>query len=541
MEKKNKKPLIFIALLFSVLLIVGGTIAYYTSSDTFENEFDTGTYEIETKEAFVSPDNWTPGTTTPKEVIATNKGNTMAAVRVKLTPSWLASDGVTTLPLTDGTNEAAIINYAFDKDYKWVKEGDWYYYVRPLDTDESTSSIIESVTFNPNVNISATHNCVEDATTHSRTCTTETTGYGDATYKLMVDIETCQFDKYQEVWNTNVDISIPEIKNGYLKNSGQDNSTVFGKPFSNNKNDFESIMLLDIIDVPSNAIDSWDASEQENNSIIAWYTDKDNNGKYELYIGQEGGVNANPDSEFAFSCYYLATYLNLKYLDTSEVTNMNYMFFYSGYNSRDYGNFQIEGLDNWDTSKVEDMSYMFSFVGRYNPEYSIGDLGNWNTSSVTNMEHMFDRTAESASSFDIGNIGSWDVSHVTRMNNMFDYAGTYAKQWNIGNLSSWDTSNVLSMENMFFYAGYGAIDWNNIGTLKIYADIIDNMFFSVKSAKATLNIYSNPTYYSGAFNGASTKTGSGITVNYSSTTTNINAIIATKSSNSNVVKGSQLD
>ena len=78
-------------------------------------------------------------------------------------------------------------------------------------------------------------------------------------------------------------------------------------------------------------------------------------------------------------------------------------------------------------------------------------------------------------------------------------------------------------------------------TLKIYSNSIASIFCGVQNAKATVNIYSNPTYYSGAFDGASTKTGSGITVNYSSTTTNIDAIIATKSSNSNVVKGSQLD
>ena len=93
MEKKNKKPIIFMLLLVAVSIIVGGTIAYYTSSDTFENEFDTGTYKIETQEAFVSPENWTPGTTTPKTVIATNKGTTPAAVRIKLTPSWKDANG----------------------------------------------------------------------------------------------------------------------------------------------------------------------------------------------------------------------------------------------------------------------------------------------------------------------------------------------------------------------------------------------------------------------------------------------------------------
>ena len=48
MEEKKKKPIIYIALLFSVFLIIGGTIAYFTTSDTFNNEFNAGTYQVET-------------------------------------------------------------------------------------------------------------------------------------------------------------------------------------------------------------------------------------------------------------------------------------------------------------------------------------------------------------------------------------------------------------------------------------------------------------------------------------------------------------
>ena len=59
MKEKNKKPLIFILLLVFVGIVVAGTFAYYTSSDTFNNEFDAGKYKIETQEAFVSPENWT--------------------------------------------------------------------------------------------------------------------------------------------------------------------------------------------------------------------------------------------------------------------------------------------------------------------------------------------------------------------------------------------------------------------------------------------------------------------------------------------------
>ena len=82
----------------------------------------------------------------------------------------------------------------------------------------------------------------------------------------------------------------------------------------------------------------------------------------------------------------------------------------------------------------------------------------------------------------------------------------------------------------------------NILPISVYATNIYQIFLYCSKAKVTLNIYSNPTSgtsgYEDAFYEAATANGSLITVNYSSATTNIDAIIATKSTNSNVVKGS---
>jgi hypothetical protein len=128
------------------------------------------------------------------------------------------------------------------------------------------------------------------------------------------------------------------------------------------------------------------------------------------------------------------------------------------------------------------------------------------------------------------------------MDNMFYQTGYYADAWGVGDLSNWDTSNVITMERMFAYAGYRADTWNSIGTFKVYGtSIIGSMFYDCREANLTLNLYGNPSGYSSTFYNAATVSGSGITVNYSSATTNIDNIIATKSSNSNVVKGSQLD
>ena len=542
MEKKNQKPLVFIALLFSVLLIVGGTIAYYTSSDTFENEFDTGTYKIETQEAFVSPDNWTPGTTTPKTVIATNKGNTPAAVRIKLTPSWKDANG-DPLSLTDGTNEAAIINYASDKDYKWIYQDGYYYYIRPLNENESTSTLINSVTFNPLVNIDKTNDC--ETVNGVTTCTTEYNDYSGGKYTLQIEVETAQYDQYKNVWNTTVNIDNPEKKTGTLRQMQQfDSVNVYGKSLSGSmrKADIEKVSFLDVINIPNNPVDSWDCSQEQNESIMCWMVDDDNNGKYELYVGQEGGVIANANSEGAIAYFQYAKEINVEHLNTSNVTNMKALFYYTGYTGYVEDSFVINGLDKWDTSNVTDMSDMFKFTGRSATNtFKINGLERFNTSKVTTMEHMFDRTGYQVTTrFDLGDLGGWDVSKVTNMDYMFDSAGINCQYWSIGDLSSWDTSLVTSMQRMFGEAGKYATTWNSIGTFKVYASNILGFMVSVSNAKATINIYSNPSDYGGAFSSTATQSGSLVTVNYTNSVTDIDNIIATKSSESNVVKGSLL-
>ena len=274
------------------------------------------------------------------------------------------------------------------------------------------------------------------------------------------------------------------------------------------KDNFEKIITVNDREVPPGAIDSWDCSTNRNSSIMCWYKDGDNDSKYELYIGQDGGVKASSNSSYLFHNFRNIELIDLSYFDTTGVKNMAHMFDNTGYDS---STFRIIGLDKFDTSQVTDMSIMFYRVGY------------------------------SAQTFDIGDISGWDTSKVTNMRQMFQFTGLNTPTFDIGDLSNWDTSQVIDMTQMFNLAGGNSTTWNSIGTLKIYANNIESMFDGCKGAKATLNMYSNPTNYSYALAYASTKPGSGITVNYSSSTTNIDNIIATKSGNSNVVKGSILD
>ena len=132
------------------------------------------------------------------------------------------------------------------------------------------------------------------------------------------------------------------------------------------------------------------------------------------------------------SVFYSSTLkqANLEGLDTSNVTDMNFMFF----NARSLTSLDVS---NWDTSKVTDMNSMFWGASSLNNL----DVSNWDTSKVTNMSNMF-YDASSLNNLDVSN---WDTSKVTNMSNMFDGASSL----NSLDVSNWDTGKVTDMGNMF--------------------------------------------------------------------------------------------
>ena len=197
---------------------------------------------------------------------------------------------------------------------------------------------------------------------------------------------------------------------------------------------------------------AWDVSEEQNRSIMAWYTTNPN-GTYKVYIGSDFTIYANPDSTYLFahigyssSCTATETITNLNLLNTSKVTDMRAMFWDTGYaamTSLDLG-------DNFDTSKVTNMSGMFWYTG-YTAMTRL-DLGdNFDTSKVTNMVNMFAHTGYTAmTSLELGD--KFDTSNVTNMRQMFQQAGYNAMtSLNLGD--KFDTSRVTDMSYMFEFTG----------------------------------------------------------------------------------------
>ncbi len=80
LKNKKIKPLFFI-MLIALVIVVGGTIAYFLSSTSFENKFRTSYYDVAIEEEFYN--NW--GT---KKVSIVNNDSTSVALRISYTEIW---------------------------------------------------------------------------------------------------------------------------------------------------------------------------------------------------------------------------------------------------------------------------------------------------------------------------------------------------------------------------------------------------------------------------------------------------------------------
>lgn len=145
----------------------------------------------------------------------------------------------------------------------------------------------------------------------------------------------------------------------------------------------------------------------------------------------EEGSSFPNDSSYLFANYTnLLSIEGLATVNTSNVTNMSYMFALDSL---------LTSLDvtAFDTSNVTDMSAMFSDLR----SLTSLDLATFDTSNVINMSAMF-AWMTSLTSLDLSH---FHTINVTDMNSMFAGANNLVNL----NISNFDTSHVITMSSMF--------------------------------------------------------------------------------------------
>ena len=201
-----------------------------------------------------------------------------------------------------------------------------------------------------------------------------------------------------------------------------------------------------------------DVSEESNKSVYA-AVKPHTGGLFDVEIYAKDKIYAPADSSGLFSdLENLFSIYDLKYLDTSNVTNMAGMFaLCTNLRNIDFSNFNTSNVTNmasmfaycmnistlnlssFNTSRVTDMSSMFTTCSAL---YNL-DISSFNTSRVTNMASMFSYCTQLGSL----RLNNFDTSKVTNMSNMFAYCNNLVSLL----ITSFDTSSVNNMTCMFAY------------------------------------------------------------------------------------------
>lgn len=260
----------------------------------------------------------------------------------------------------------------------------------------------------------------------------------------------------------------------------------------------------------------FDASEKQDESIIGYYTDTDNNGLYELTFISNKTIFPNKSAQYLFSnlnnvqsfefdnfstigttsffgmfqgCNKI-TALDLNNWDTSNVISFGNTYWAYGGMFQDCISLKELKIENWNMAQAKDISSMF----RNCKSLTNISLNKWNTNNIEQMQYVFSNCTQLVKI----ELGELDTSNVKSMNNMFNNCTALStldlKKWNTGNvtemqwmfqnckslleldLSSFDTSKVTKMRYMFASCSVLAkIDIKNFNTEKC-TDML-GMFF----------------------------------------------------------------
>mgnify|MGYP000731844373 CR=1 FL=1 len=256
------------------------------------------------------------------------------------------------------------------------------------------------------------------------------------------------------------------------------------------RKNIKTLKYVDNLNIPEGAT-VVDVSKNGDNTIKMWYNEADANGNYDITIGSNNIIYANPSGSNLFSNLTNVTSIDLSNLDTSGIAGMNGMF------ENDKVLTNIVFGDNFNTSNATNMTAMFRGCNNLTEL----DLRMFDTSNVRNMGNMFLNCTKleslDLSMFDTSNVmdmggmflnctklesldlSSFDTSSITNFGKIF-YHCTSLKSLNVSNFN---TSNVTNFYDMFNgCSSLKELDVSGFDTSK--AVIMGNMFSGCSSLES---------------------------------------------------------
>lgn len=238
------------------------------------------------------------------------------------------------------------------------------------------------------------------------------------------------------------------------------------------------IRTVTFVDTLENAGENcWDVSEDQDGRVLAWT--EENNGLYDLYIGAEGGIQANPYMSTLFACYdHLESIDFNSCLDTSEVIDMTAVFYQCS---------ALESLDLSGLDTFENMSLFYAFCGC--SSLTALDLSDFDTTMCEDMAGMF-KDCERLVSLDVSGFDTWMV---TDMSQMFMGCSRLEEL----DLSNFDISEVNDVSYMFYEcSSLRVLDISNFDTQKPMDDTTD-MFYGCDKLENLIMPDSDDAFLSG--------------------------------------------
>ena len=213
-----------------------------------------------------------------------------------------------------------------------------------------------------------------------------------------------------------------------LKAQNYGETNIFGHTFA--RADIEEVNFVTNINIPNGA-ENWDASVNNDGSVMAWVTDSNSNGKYELYLGTNGPAIYVTSASCLFYNYSNVTQINgLDMLDISGCGSMYAMF-------QNCSSLISLDLSNFNTTGVTLMHSIFSGCS----SLTALDLSSFNTSSVTAMASMF----QDCSSLTSLNLSGFVTNSVNNMASMFSGCSSLTSL----DLSNFSSNSLTTVSGMF--------------------------------------------------------------------------------------------